>query len=262
MVSFGMAKKRKLNFINKNMRGLLAIEPLYHQIIAGNKTQTRRSGGLAEVNDTSTEMNGHVRSPDDWNKGKLYRIQTDSGDVLLNQMFKSNRGDRSVICKPRYKIGEMLYLKEPIHTTHLVGVGETKTHTIYAFDYSQSDRKMFTWQNKLFMPASAARAFVKITGIKCERLLDISDEDCIAEGIEQPKPYNDIIWHYKDYHRKNDDYDGFVLQNLIEDAKRSFISLYEVANKIPFGTWPKQNPWVWAYTFEYLPNYKFNNKNI
>lgn len=33
------------------MRGLLAVECMYHQIVAGNKGQTRRSGGLDAINE-------------------------------------------------------------------------------------------------------------------------------------------------------------------------------------------------------------------
>jgi hypothetical protein len=34
------------------------------------------------------------------------------------------------------------------------------------------------------MPAKYARYFIKIIAVRCERLQDISDEDCLKEGIK------------------------------------------------------------------------------
>lgn len=240
------------------MQGMLMIEPLVHQTVKGNKTNTRRSGGLQEVNDTSTEMNGHVRSPGDWNKGKLYKIETDSDIVLLNQMFQSNRSDRSVICKPRYKINEICYIKEPwlkiqSDTTQfwngdIYQYGAPKGSAVNR-DGSILGGPDLKWKNKLFMPASAARHFIKIIDVRCERLLDISDEDCISEGIEIAETMG--TWTgYKNYTKaKSSSY------YLRLNAKDSFISLYKYANKMkPSAEIP--NIWVWVYQFEYLKNYK------
>jgi len=39
------------------------------------------------------------------------------------------------------------------------------------------------WNNKMFVRADLMPHHIKITGIKVERLQDISDEDCLKEGI-------------------------------------------------------------------------------
>jgi hypothetical protein len=91
------------------------------------------------------------------------------------------------------------------------------------------------------MPANRARAFIKITGIRCERLLDISDEDCFAEGIEKVEH-----GYYKDY----------VFGKWFDKPKDSFITLYQKANKHTRHT-PLINLWVFAYTFVYLKDYKY-----
>lgn len=240
------------------MRGLLAIEILYHAIVAGKKTQTRRSGGLEKVNGrkaTKTKK-AIITTPDEWEKASR-TIYTDG--TLSEQWFMKKGGgiinyvNGSIGCKPRYRVGEVLYLKEPWVFL------ESKTTDFwngYAYKFGArsgcaiSERGAelggteIKFKNKLFMPASAARAYIRITGIKCERLMDISDADCIAEGIQKTG------YGYKNYSSKTKQFE------LTE--KGSFISLFQFANKMkPTAELP--NIWCWAYTFEYLPNYNPNN---
>lgn len=216
------------------MRGLLVIEQLYHQIVKGAKTQTRRSGGLESVN----VILGHGLfdfSPDNY---ELVRFNTEHA-----KFWERGNALNEIYCKPRYKVGEVLYLKEP--TTLFMG------QTLYKFDCDKYGLSKtvnnfqpinIKWSNKLFMPASAARAFVRITDIKCYRLLDISFEDAIKEGVEG------MGYHgWKDYLKPN----TYELT-----AIESFFSLFKFANKVK----EVDNIWVWAYTFEYLPNYKYDSQ--
>ncbi|MCW3111337.1 MAG: hypothetical protein JWQ09_5843 [Segetibacter sp.] len=211
------------------MRGLLAIEPLYHQIVAGNKTQTRRSGGLEVVN----------KNPDEWVlNGRFLSIKEIVREInedklaACDYLFENTVGTK-VWCKPRYKVGEVLYLKEPIFIEYDTVHTDSK-RILYKFD--NKHHRISKWSNKLFMPASAARAFVRITGIKCERLLDISDEDCIAEGIE-------LVDGYYKYYQVVHEHGNFT-----KSPKQSFLTLYTFANKAK----TIDNIWVWVYTFEYL----------
>lgn len=238
------------------MRGLLMIEPLYHATIAGKKTMTRRSGGLEIVNDCLEEN----YQPTEWVKEKF----KSGREVELLEFMRPD--DRSVVlqCSPRYKVGEVLYLKEPtaIITTH----ANPEPHIGYRYDLTEGlrSRSVIKWSNKLFMPASAARAFVKITGVKCERLLDITDEDCIAEGIEIGSvSFDGTVTTYINYLM----HEGYGYDYIDNTPKQSFISLYKLANKLakpgsvpPHGSLPTPsdvpNIWVWAYTYEYLPNYQ------
>lgn len=227
------------------MRGLLAIECLYHQIIAGAKTQTRRSGGLEAIND---------KYIDNWR-----RVEDGLENGVFSVIFKDGLIGTE-ICKARYRVGEVMYLKEPISTRKYL-IGHTKENGLISetwgnlYKYSGKENHGITkegmimpyiiekWSNKLFIPASAARAFIKITGIRCERLLDISDEDCIAEGIETIEAPGGILdMCYKHY----------PLNSYILTPKNSFLSLYKFANKVK----EIDNIWVWVYTFEYLKDYK------
>lgn len=228
------------------MRGLLAIEPLYNQIVAGNKTQTRRSGGLDAVNGrkaTKTKT-AIITNPDDWEECGASFIRNSKGVGIERVGFRKSETDIFVECKPRYHVGEVLFLKEPWGQT---GNGDW----LYLYDLPpQHDWRLtdfFNWGNKMFMPKECPkRVFIRITDIKCERLLDISDEDCIAEGIEYS---NFEGGHHDRLYKKYG-----TINSWLETPKSSFISLFRFANKIN----PKKeinNPWVWVYIFQHLKNY-------
>lgn len=212
------------------MRGLLMIEPLYHKTVKGAKTMTRRAGSrLNAIND----------NPDEWEETGTSMVHTKYGIGLESVDFCNyKRTQENVVCEPLYRVGEVLYLKEP-----LIIMG---AEPVYKFDLSEDDggRQFIKWQNKLFMPAKYARAFVRITVIKCERLLDISDEDCIAEGIETAEAIggiNDKMYRYY-----------LAPRDWCLTPKESFISLYKFANKVK----EVPNLWVWVYSIEYLKDYK------
>jgi hypothetical protein len=239
------------------MRGILMIEPLYHQTIAGNKTQTRRSGGLEEVNknpDGWVTVGSLISYPNGQLNGNIEELTFETKEHIISGEVA---GKVRATCKPRYKVGEVLYIKEP---TSVRFVKETNDwEVIYKFGKTeigwptQSGKYVVPelhglehplWGNKLFMPASRARAFIRITGIKCERLLDISDEDCIAEGI--------VKWmeskYWKDYIKPM----PMCFSNWYTSPKDSFISLYKFASKVK----EVPNLWVWAYTFKYLTDFQ------
>lgn len=226
------------------MRGLLAIEPLYRQIVSGKKTQTRRSGGLELVN----------AAPEDWKIVAAAQQQdgTTGSKGALYVTFKRIDSETAELCHSRYNVGEVLYLKEPYKTV------DAPVYIEYAFDKPRrtyesgvlSDFKGMGYENKLFMPAGFARQFVRITGIKCERLFDISDEDCVAEGIMDYSPNGNLFGYYNYLSRDYASHDIWELS-----AHESFISLYKLANKMKWNH-EIENIWVWVYSFEYLPEQK------
>jgi hypothetical protein len=87
------------------------------------------------------------------------------------------------------------------------------------------------------MPAKYARYFIKITGVRAEKLQDISSEDCIKGGIVAiPQKYNG----------------AFIYDNLL-DRERYNTPVQACAALIDRiggrGTW-KNNPYVWVYDFK------------
>lgn len=144
------------------MRGLLMIEPLYHQTIRGCKTQTRRSGGLDQVNGrkATKDKPAIITDPDNWEiTGSL---QTTMDDLTLEEVdfceYRSTQ--KNIKCKPRYHVGEVLFLKEP--TALIVNTASEKEFLLYKFNIAEADRRNIRWSNKLFMPEADARAFIKM----------------------------------------------------------------------------------------------------
>lgn len=96
------------------------------------------------------------------------------------------------------------------------------------------------WRNKMFVKSSLMPHHIRITDIRVERLQDISDKDCLAEGIEV---YPDKICEYGFRFIK-----GEALHWIGADSPRQVCAslIDKVSGK---GTW-ESNPYVFVYEFE------------
>lgn len=103
--------------------------------------------------------------------------------------------------------------------------------------------------NKMFVKAELMPHQIRITGIKCERLQDISDAECMKEGV-----VGGIIGYYvpgikcKDWSKESyvDTEDGRTWK-LFPTPREAFATLIDKVSGR--GTW-KRNPWVVVYEFE------------
>lgn len=87
------------------------------------------------------------------------------------------------------------------------------------------------WNNKMFVCAEDMPHHIRITKIRIERLQEISDEDCIAEGIWKGVTY----WYHG------------LANSPYRTAKEAYAALIDkISGK---GTW-KNNPYVFVYDFE------------
>jgi hypothetical protein len=98
------------------------------------------------------------------------------------------------------------------------------------------------WRSGRFMPKWAARIRLEITGIRVERLQDITEEDAKAEGIEFADTALDGRL-YRDYSCKKLSFTSSPIE--------SYQSLWDSINtKRGFG-WTT-NPWVWVIEFKWI----------
>lgn len=96
------------------------------------------------------------------------------------------------------------------------------------------------WNNKMFVKSYACKHHIKITNVKVERLQDISDEDCLKEGIYKGQ-CGSAYTHFMDAYYYKGDIQPYCT------PRSAFAALIDkVSGK---GTW-ESNPYVWVYEFE------------
>ena len=103
------------------------------------------------------------------------------------------------------------------------------------------------WSNKMFVRADLMPHQIQITDINIVRLQDISEEDCLKEGIKKKQD-----WH----HRKptNPFFFGtpkHSWENSFPTAKKAFATLINRPGVGHKGLW-EENPFVFAYSFQLI----------
>lgn len=165
-----------------------------------------------------------------WQKTVTRRImnrQPDPDDIAYME-------PKDYPCQPPYKVGEIVAVAQRYQELdnewcrNHVGVHPAES------PYSSCEN-MAGWNNKMFVRAEACKHQIRITSVRSERLQDITDEDCMKEGIQ----VLDGRYYYRDSEgRIVDDFDN---------PRAAFASLI---NKISGrGTW-ERNPFVWVYEFK------------
>lgn len=97
------------------------------------------------------------------------------------------------------------------------------------------------WDNKMFVQAAVMPHRIKMVDIKVEKLQDITDEDCLAEGIiEYTVDLKGMPWVKVRY-----GFDG--CEDTFSSAREAFAAMIDKISGR--GTWDR-NPWVFAYKFE------------
>lgn len=112
------------------------------------------------------------------------------------------------------------------------------------------------WKPSIHMPRKSARLFLRVAGVRAERLQDISEADALAEGIQavtkDGKLYkycvsiDDWIDNYKHIHK------GDWWAKMPRTAVEAYRYLWDKLNAKRDGgkyAWD-MNPWVWVYIFE------------
>jgi hypothetical protein len=196
-------------------RPILFSGPMVRAILAGRKTQTRR-----------------IVKNQEW-----YNLKGEYGDRL-----------RSVDRCPYGTAGERLWVRETWTPDHAPFYPHFPVayRADAGFDYERNDKGEtyspeqkawfpYRWRPSIHMPRIASRITLEITGVRVERLQDISHEDAIAEGIEPIEPKG-----WKDYRGTAQRYMSPVT---------SFQSLWFSINGLE--SW-QSNPWVWVVEFRKL----------
>lgn len=171
-------------------------------------------------------------------------------DKLLSRYGHNKFNDRStdLISDAPFKVGEVVAVAQSyadLYKTVPLGMND---EDIRNFKWWQSILKSAYkdsagWSNKMFVKAEEMRHQIEITDIRVERLQDISNEDCLAEGITTK------------IEGKFEAGNGYGWDTTIERLKRdTFLTpraayaalIDKISGK---GTW-ERNPYCFCYTFK------------
>lgn len=169
----------------------------------------------------------------------------------LHFMKISDRGEYLFCSKtaldgafPRYKVGEILAVAQSYHALNKAGyvAPEWLEHTC---------ESSAGYKNKMFVRADLMPHRIRITNIKVERLQDISDEDCLKEGLTIASVNNGQgnYGYHTEYNLVY--YDNFGRTKIIgsRNVREAFADLID--RVCCRGTW-NINPYVFVYEFELL----------
>lgn len=150
--------------------------------------------------------------------------------VLDGRKTQTRRMKYSIVCESRYKNGEE------------VAIAQSYADITSRVDWVQSmiRKDEMGWSNKMFVRADLMPHHIRITNIRIERLQDISEEDCLAEGI----------WKAHDVGLKGVTYwYPHLVSSPYRTAKEAYAALIDkISGK---GAW-ERNPYVFVYDFELI----------
>jgi len=145
---------------------------------------------------------------------------------------------------PYGKPGDRLWVRETFaHMYRGNAAPETRQHedVVYRADGFTPDEYVYgSRKPSIHMPRWASRITLEVTGVRVERLQDISEEDAAAEGVESLRNERE---YWKNYLESTADCDALICLS----ARESFRTLWESINGRE--AWDA-NPWVWVVDFK------------
>lgn len=167
-------------------------------------------------------------------KGIMFNTRYGLESAVLNKTkTRTWRADE----QPRYEVGEIVAIKQCYN--------DIMDYTFY------NDEKLYEKvcnlmndagaKNKMFVKNELMPHQIRITSVKKCRLQDLTDEDCLKEGIKKKVIYL-MTLSVPAYHFRNS-------KEYYETPKQAFVNLISELNGK--GYW-KSNPEGYAYEFELI----------
>lgn len=163
--------------------------------------------------------------------------------AITSPLKCSNLGIKAL--RPKYKFGEVLAIAQSYNKIGLSPSMYCEVPNEYGGTRDGSFDELAGWENKMFVKADLMPHHIKITNIRVEHLQEISDEDCMREGVYEkkleytPSGYNPNRTYYT--------FDG--VDYCFNDAREAFAALIDKVSGR--GTWDS-NPFVFVYEFELI----------
>lgn len=152
---------------------------------------------------------------------------------------KDNPEEHTDWIRPQYKVGEEVAVAQAY--TQIFS-DEFFTHEQENGLIKEVEKLSAGCTNKMFVKAELMPHRIRITNVSLEKLQDISDEDCLKEGIVKWTK-DDKVFKYD----LDDRFEIFHWSEMPKEPKTPFSVLIDaISGK---GTWEK-NPYVFVYGFE------------
>lgn len=204
------------------MKPILFNTEMVRAILEGRKTATRR---VVKPQPSMPDLS-FAENRDDIDAEKLENYKAKISQNITDRLNKE--------AVSPYHPGDILYVWE---TWRVFEAGYPPYHSVIEYKAGGKERfdKIISlptvkgeWKSPIHMHKEAARLFLRVTGVRVERLQEISVEDAVVEGCITPK------------------------QTLYVNHKGYFSDLWDSTIKpadLPRYGW-EANPWVWVIEFE------------
>lgn len=206
---------KKIMFNDKN--------GLTKAVLEGRKTQTRRIMN-PQPEDCSTVHRWYKSAY--WKDKPMSLVVNEDGSVYCEFCGYGAKLEGGSIFRLPYKVGE------------IVAVAQS-----YNSFYNDECNPNLSpngagWTNKMYVKPELMPHYVIITAVSVERLRDISDVDCMAEGIN---------------YYEQEGFSWCSTGKLFDTPREAYAALIDkVSGK---GTW-ERNPYVFVYDFELVKKWK------
>ncbi|WP_261977364.1 ASCH domain-containing protein [Enterobacter roggenkampii] len=210
-------------------RGMIFNGEMVRAILDGRKTQTRRVM-KPQPDPCPAPRSGH------WWPSNVFKTMLHVEEEMQNG--KGGWGGLVGDACPFGAVGDRIWVRE---TWAEAGAGAPDLK-LYRADYPEHVPTHYEnvppadeirWTPSIHMPRWASRLTLEITGVRVERLRDLSEDDAKSEGITPPSGGVLPGWEYR------------------INFRDLWMSIYGADN------W-EANPWVWVIEFKVVPNVQDN----
>ncbi len=213
---------------------------LTQAVLEGRKTQTRRIISIPKNIQKQIVGEPKITGGKDYRLGVEVRIYDEEDDDFV-----------PMYVQPVYLVNEVVAIAQSYgvisdNISHNPSVQKAQFYcdvmkTCYPKEEIPRDKEDIAgWSNKMFVKSKLMPHQIRITKVRIQRLQDISDNDCIKEGIFEDSgddKFPPSIFY--DFEGNKDD--GF------DTPREAYAALIDkISGK---GTW-ESNPYVWVYEFE------------
>jgi hypothetical protein len=204
------------------MKSLMFQPALTLANLAGNKTRTSRTKGLDKINKEPGAWTFAGNNYGPWN--------FDSAEERLSIRCPWEVGEEVYGKGTYYQMGSWLSEWDPIKQKDEWTFYPGKSRIIYYCDTKPSNlvvlkghQSVFGYYKRsaMFMPETVSRYHIKINRIDCQRIQDITSEDCLKEGSYMA---------------------------VDKDDEGGFVDLWDSINGKRYS-W-EVNPWVWSIYYD------------